>query len=128
MSYYQGNDLRKPTGGMKGRARGKRKYELGRPPTETKLSDRDIRAVIRVRGGGIKVRLKRAAYANVTDPKTGITRKVKILKVVSVPANRDYVRRSILVKGAIIETELGRAVITSRPGQHGVVNAVLISS
>ncbi|MCE4622698.1 MAG: 30S ribosomal protein S8e, partial [Desulfurococcales archaeon] len=32
----------------------------------------------------------------------------------------------IIVKGAIIETTEGKAIVTSRPGQDGVVNAVLI--
>ena len=125
MSYYQGNDLRKPSGGLKGRHRRKRKYELGRPPTETRLG-RHVVVTVRVRGGNVKVRVKSASYANVTNPKTGETRKARILKVVEVPANRDYTRRNVLVKGAIVETELGRAKITSRPGQDGVVNAVLI--
>jgi small subunit ribosomal protein S8e len=30
-------------------------------------------------------------------------------------------------KGAIIETKLGKAKITSRPGQTGTINAVLVS-
>jgi len=35
------------------------------------------------------------------------------------------VRRNIITKGAIIEVEGERlAKVTSRPGQHGVVNAV----
>ena len=126
MSYYQGNDLKKPTGGLKGRHRKKRKYELGRPPTETKLSDKDEYRTIRVRGGNVKVRVQYAAHANVTDPKTGKTQKVRILRVLEVPANRDFARRNIIVKGAIIETELGKARVTSRPGQDGTVNAVLI--
>ncbi|RLF79472.1 30S ribosomal protein S8e, partial [Thermococci archaeon] len=42
------------------------------------------------------------------------------------PANRQYVRRNIITKGAIIQTEIGKAIVTSRPGQDGVVNAVLI--
>ena len=127
MSYYQGNDLKKPSGGKKRRHRKvKRKYELGRPPAETTLAHSDVRKIQRVRGGNIKVKLRRAAYANVTDPETGKTRKVRILRVIDSKANPDYTRRNIIVKGAIIETELGRAVVTSRPGQDGVVNAILV--
>jgi small subunit ribosomal protein S8e len=51
---------------------------------------------------------------------------VKILRFESNEASKDLNRRHILTKGAIIETELGTAKITSRPGQHGVLNAVLI--
>lgn len=126
MSYYQGNDLRKPTGGLKGRHRKKRKYELGRPFIETKLGSEDVVKVVRVRGGNLKVKVKVAAHANVTNPKTGETKKVKILRVLEVPANREYARRNIIVKGAIIETEIGKAKVASRPGQDGVINAVLI--
>ncbi|MBP2146305.1 ribosomal protein S8E [Methanofollis sp. W23] len=42
------------------------------------------------------------------------------------PADINYVRRNLLTKGAIIKTEIGRARVRSRPGQDGVVNAVLI--
>jgi len=47
--------------------------------------------------------------------------------VVRNPVNVDYDRRRIITKGAIIGTSLGEAVITSRPGHNGVVNAVLVS-
>ncbi len=75
----------------------------------------------RARGGNIKLSLKKTSYASVLDPSTKKVKKVKILKVVKNPANRDYERR-----GAIIETELGTAKVRSRPGQDGVVNAILI--
>lgn len=127
MSYYQGNDLKKPTGGKKRRHRMKRKYELGRPPTETKVSSTDERVLIRVRGGNYKVRLKKAAYANVYIPDEKRFQKVRIIGVVETPANTEFARRGIIVKGAIIRTEIGLAKVTSRPGQDGVVNAVLVS-
>ena len=65
-------------------------------------------------------------YANVHDPKTGHTKKVKILAVVKNPADRNLDRMKVITKGTIIETELGTAKVTSRPGQDGTVNAVLI--
>ncbi|HHC19323.1 MAG TPA: 30S ribosomal protein S8e, partial [Euryarchaeota archaeon] len=34
----------------------------------------------------------------------------------------------IITKGTIIETEVGLARVTSRPGQVGIINAVLIQS
>ncbi|MEA1999387.1 MAG: 30S ribosomal protein S8e, partial [Euryarchaeota archaeon] len=37
-----------------------------------------------------------------------------------------FARRNITTKGAVIETELGDAVVTNRPGQDGIVNAKLI--
>lgn len=127
MGIYQGNDLRKITGGLKGRhVKVKRKYWMGRPPIETTLGE-ERRIFVRARGGSYKVKLKFARYANVVDPKTGQSRRVRILRVVSNPASKDYDRRGVITRGAIIDTELGRARVTSRPGQDGIVNAVLIS-
>ncbi len=63
-------------------------------------------------------------FANVSDP-SGKTGKSKILRVKKSPANRDYERRGVITKGAVIETEAGEAVVTSRPTDDGVVNAVL---
>jgi small subunit ribosomal protein S8e len=47
-------------------------------------------------------------HANVTNPKTGETKKVEIKDVVENPANPHYVRRDIITKGAIILTEIGK--------------------
>jgi len=128
VGIYQGNDLRKITGGRKRPYRKKRKYELGRFPTNTKLSSRDRVVVERVRGGNFKVRVKEASYVNLTNPETGETKKVKILKIIETPDNREHARLGIITKGTIIETELGIAKVTSRPGQDGVINAVLIEA
>lgn len=125
MSYYQGNDLKKPSGGLKGRHRKKRKYELGSPPTKTTLSSEEERKVERVMGGSYKVRLKAATYVNVSLP-DGTTRKAKILDVVETPENPQYAKFKIISKGSIVKTELGLVKITSRPGQDGVLNGVLI--
>ena len=65
--------------------------------------------------------------ANVSDSK-GKATKSKILRVKRSPANRDYERRGVITKGAVIETEAGEAVVTSRPTDDGVVNAVLTKS
>jgi len=126
MSVYQGNDFRKVSGGRKRPHRMNRKYELGRFPTMTVASEREEIETLRVRGGNLKIRCKRVLYANVVDPSTNTIKKVKITKVVETPANRELARLSVITKGAIIETEIGLARVTSRPGQDGVVNAVLI--
>ena len=127
MGVYQWRDHKKPSGGKRSwYYKVKRKYAYGRPFVPAVLSDKDVRVAVRVRGGNVKVRARRVAYAVVSDPKTGVSRKARILAVVDTPANREYARRGIIVKGAIIDTEVGRARVTSRPGQDGVVNAVLI--
>jgi small subunit ribosomal protein S8e len=66
--------------------------------------------------------------ANVIDPRTGQATKAKILTVSENPADPHFVRRNVLTKGAIIETELGRARVTSRPGQAGTIDAVLLEA
>lgn len=79
------------------------------------------------KGGTNKVLGKIVMYANVIVSK-GKNQKAKILNVKSNPANRHYARENILTQGAIIETDLGMARITSRPGQNGTVNATLIKA
>jgi len=62
----------------------------------------------------------------VADRSTGKVEKANILNVVDNPCDPNYVRRNILTKGAIIETDKGQVRITSRPGKDGVVNGILI--
>ena len=116
---------RKATGGTKRAWRGKRAFEAGAEPTETALGPTKKRWVRR-RGGGTKIRIALADTAVVTDKSTGKSSKSKLLRVVRNPANVDYQRRGVITKGAIVDTELGQARVTSRPGQHGVINAILL--
>ena len=88
--------------------------------------DETRRRIIRTRGGNLKVRLLSTNIAYVLDRETGKVTKTEILGVVENPANPHYVRRNIITKGAIIETKLGKVKVTSRPGQDGVVQGVLI--
>ncbi|MEM3579393.1 MAG: 30S ribosomal protein S8e [Candidatus Bathyarchaeia archaeon] len=126
MSVWHGDlHKRKPTGGKRKPYRGKRKFEQGSFPVETVLGE-SKRKVERRRGDNLKVRVLSEKYACVTNLKTGKTEKVEILRVVKNPANVDYDRRGVITKGTIIETSLGLAQVTSRPGQNGVINAVLI--
>lgn len=125
MAYYQGNDLRKPTGGLKGEHRKKRKYELGSPPTKTVLSNKEERKIERVRGGNVKVKLKEAVYVNVALSE-GSIKKARILDVVETPENPQNSKFKIISKGSVVKTELGLVKITSRPGQDGVLNGILL--
>ncbi len=126
MSVWHGDlHKRKSTGGKRRPYRGKRKFEAGSFPVETVLGEPE-RKIERTRGGNIKVKLLSDKYVCVADSKTGKTQKVEILRVVKNPANVDYDRRGVITKGAIIETPLGLARVTSRTGQDGVINAVLI--
>ena len=53
-------------------------------------------------------------------------KKTKILKVLENSTNNDYQRRGIITKGAILETQEGKCRVVSKPGQTGIVNAVLL--
>lgn len=78
-------------------------------------------------GGNLKIRLHRGLHVNVTDPLTRKTGRADIQTVERNTANRNYARRNIVTKGAIVQTTLGKARVTNRPGQDGSINAVLMS-
>ncbi len=127
MGIYQWRDIKKPSGGKRNRYyKIKRKYAFGRYFIPAVLSETEERISIRVRGGNHKLRLRKVVYANITDLNTGKSKKTKILSVIETPANREFARRNIIVKGTVIETELGKAIVTSRPGQDGIINAILL--
>jgi len=116
---------RKISGGKYKKFSKKKKHSRRGLERKVKLGE-EKKKIIRTRGGNKKVVLLSAEYANVTDPKTKKTKRVKIKNVLETPANRFLARQNILIKSAIIETEIGKAKITNRPSQEGVVNAVLI--
>ncbi|MBR4987499.1 MAG: 30S ribosomal protein S8e [Methanocorpusculum sp.] len=122
---WQGKSTRKSTGGRYHAARGKRRTEIGRPAADTVIGQNKNKT-LRTTGGNTKVRALRCEFANVSDAKTGKVQKAKILSVAENAANPNYVRRNLMTKGAVIATDLGKARIVSRPGQDGVINAVLI--
>ena len=127
MSVWHGDlHKRKPSGGRKRAYRTKRRYEKGSFPTETTLGE-PRQKIVRRRGGNTKTRLPNTNQANVSDPSSGKTHKTEITRVIRNPANVDYDRRGVITKGTIIETPLGQARVKSRPGQDGLVNAVLVT-
>jgi len=109
---------------VKTRAHKKRKMHQGSMPSETAIDEKIVRGG-RARGGNVKKRLSSTVYANVLVH--GKPEKGKILVVKDNPASKDYTRRNIITKGAMIEVDVGgkkiHAKVTSRPGQDGVVNA-----
>ena len=125
MARSQKTSKRKASGGRLRSSRGKRKFELAGFPALTKVSDKTVRRSKRVIGGSIKTRILATNIINVSDKK-GKTEKTEIKTVLENPANPHLVRRNILTKGAIVETKMGKVKITSRPGQEGTVNGVLL--
>ena len=114
---------RRATGGRAKPSRGRRAFEKDGYAYEPLVGPTSSR-VSRRRGGTISTGLVYSDTANVSD-KTGKTVKSKILRVKKSPANRDYERRGVITKGSLLETEAGEALVTSRPTDAGVVNAVL---
>ena len=117
---------RKITGGKYKDSRKKKKHSLSGIIRKVKLRT-EKKKTIKGLGGNKKKVLLSTESVNVIDPKTKKAKKVKITNVLETPANRFLARQNILIKGGIIETELGKAKITNRPSQEGSVQAVLVS-
>ena len=126
MSVWHGDQHKhKSSGGRKIANRKKRRYEKGFFAAETALGKNKSK-VMRKHGGNEKIRLLSVNEANISDA-SGKTSKVEILRVMENPANVDYNRRGVITKGTMITTSLGTARVTSRPGQDGIVNAILVA-
>lgn len=114
---------KKITGGIYHKQKKKKHSDLVRQARYTKLGETKQK-LLRGRGGKYKPVLLSTNIANIIS--AGKAKKVKIKTVVETPSNRFWARQNILTKGAIIDTELGKARITNRPSQEGNVQAVLI--
>ncbi|MEM3075119.1 MAG: 30S ribosomal protein S8e [Candidatus Pacearchaeota archaeon] len=114
---------RKISGGKYHKARKKKLYELPGHKRIVKLGEEKKKS-IRVRGGNQKTFLLKAKFINLKIDNQ--TKRVEIKNVLETPSNRFLARQNIITKGAIVQTELGKARITNRPSQEGIVNGVLI--
>ncbi len=114
----------KITGGRRVPLRTRRKYEIDRFPNEA-IIGQQLTVTRSVRANHIKTGLKTIDFVNLAI-EGGKIKKSKILKVLENATNSDYQRRGVISKGAVLETEDGKCRVVSRPGQHGIVNAILI--
>lgn len=103
----------------------KKKYEMGGVWVRTKVGE-EKQLTSKTRGGRIKCKLGSAQFVNLTDKDTKKCVRSKITGIISNTANPHYVRRGFLTAGAVVSTDHGNARITSRPGQDGSLNAVLL--
>lgn len=113
----------KKTGGRTRPYRKSRKYDLGSEFSQPEVGE-DRTGTRRSRGGNTKNFVKRSSTVNLAID--GEVKEVEIESVEENDANPNYVRRSLLTKGAVVDTPEGKARVTSRPGQDGTVNAQLI--
>ena len=116
---------RKITGGKYKDFRKKKKHSL--PGIDRKVKLRETKQkTIKGIGKTSKNVLLSTNKINVMDPKTKKAKITTLTNVLETPSNRFLARQNILVKSTIIETELGKARITNRPSQEGMVQGVLI--
>jgi small subunit ribosomal protein S8e len=119
----QGRSTRKRTGGRLRPKRKKKKHELGQESTETQVGEQKLKFV-ETRGGTEKVRAITTDTASVAVDDEVVAAEIE--NVAENESNPNYARRNIITKGAILETNEGRVRVTSRPGQDGQVNGVLV--
>ena len=117
------NKGRKITGGKYHARRKKRFHERGIQERIVVLGE-TRKKQLRVRGGNTKMVLLKANSVNVLVD--GKVEKAEIKNVLETPQNRFLARQNRLLKGAIVETSLGKARITNRPSQEGHINAILV--
>jgi len=114
---------RKVTGGRYVKPKKKKLSGRQNQARITKLGKKRTK-VLKIRGGSKKLVSLLEDTANVMNK--GKAKKSIIKNVVETPSNTFLARQNVLVKGSIIETELGKARITNRPSQEGNVQAVII--
>ncbi len=114
----------KITGGRRVPLRIRRKYEIDRYPNEP-INGAQVTVTRRIRGNNQKTALKSIDFVNLATGEAKV-KKSKIIKVLENATNNDYKRRGIITKGAIIETADGKCRVVSKPGQNGIVNAILL--
>ena len=114
----------KITGGRRVPLRVRRKYETDRYPNEP-INGAQVTVTRRIRGNNKKTALKSIDFVNLATGEAKV-KKTKIIKVLENTTNNDYKRRGIITKGAVLETEEGKCRVVSKPGQNGIVNAILL--
>jgi small subunit ribosomal protein S8e len=114
----------KTTGGRRVPLRVRRKYETDRYPNEP-INGAQVTITRRIRGNNKKTALKAIDFVNLATGEAKV-KKTKIIKVLENATNNDYKRRGIITKGAVLETEEGKCRVVSKPGQNGIVNAILL--
>ncbi len=117
------NTGRKISGGKYHRLRKKKFFE--RDSQEKIVALREPkRKTFKVKGGNLKTISLSSNIVNIAVK--GKIVKTEIKNVTETPQNIFLARQNRLMKGAIIDTPLGKARITNRPTQEGMVNAVLV--
>ncbi|MEE3213154.1 MAG: 30S ribosomal protein S8e [Thermoproteota archaeon] len=120
----EGIKTSKITGGIRHPLKTRQKFQMDRYPNEALMGDQET-TTRKTRGNNRKTGLKKVSHVNLVLPDAKIKRS-KIIRVLENQTNNDYQRRGVITKGAILETEDGKCKVISRPGQCGIINAVLV--
>lgn len=113
---------KKPSGGKYTKSRKKKKHELPGQKIVVKLGEKEKRKSKKTRGGNKKTIMLQGKFINIKNK----SKKLEIKNVVETPSNRFLARQNVLTKGTIVETPEGKARITNRPSQEGVINGTLL--
>ena len=124
MGQWHGISRRKSSGGRRVSSRGKRSTEIS-SEKQFALIGEPKRKIYRKTGGNTLVRVLSDNRCTING-KDGKSTTAKITNVIKNDANSNYIRRNILTKGAVVETDKGQVKITSRPGHDGVLNGVVL--
>jgi small subunit ribosomal protein S8e len=95
---------RRLTGGRMPIHRKKRKFEMGRQSSSTKLGERKV-VQVRGRGGNVKNRGLRLNEGNFSWVSERIARRCKILEVIYNATNNELVRTQTIVKNTIVAVD-----------------------
>ena len=95
---------RRSTGGRMPVHQKKRKFEMARQPSMTKLGAKQVRSV-RGRGGNYKFRALRIDVGNFTWASEAFSSKSRILDVVYNATNNELVRTKTIVKNSIVQVD-----------------------
>lgn len=122
---------RRPSGGLRHtiNRRDKTLAQLANKPILTNIAEKDeTRKISRGKSAIKKVKAVSVNKANVVKDGKVVSAKIKTVK--QNKANREFARQNTITKGAEILVEVGSqsyiARVTSRPGQDGIINAVII--
>ena len=133
MAEWHLKSKRKKTGGIrKSKERSDKQLAWkGGFAAHTTVSKAEKKKVTKTRtlGGNEKRKVLEVAEVNLTIPKEKKNVKAKIVSVLENKANREFARRNVITKGALVKVLVNNkevtAKVSSRPGQDGTVNAVL---
>lgn len=132
MTQWHGKSKRKSTGGLRAslRARDRILAQIGGIPSNTTIALSDAkREHHNRRGKTTKVKVYSEKFVYASDGKN----KAKKLEIIAVEANdadRQFARRNIITKGAVLKAKDGSTEVfvrvSSRPGQSGSISGVIL--